>query len=195
VLKLLAFFESKGSYYILLELMKTNLFDVLYKSELSEPQIVFIFNKVCLAIKYLHDKQLIHRDIKPENILLDERMNVKLCDFDFCAPCNRREYRTTVCGTREYLPPEVLGGSPQTSKVDIWCLGILFFEMLHKRVPFLFKYDDPHFGLSTTQPIPFSERLNPAARELIEKCLKVDPGQRPSIDEVLASAVFRNLPM
>lgn len=193
MLKLLNYFEHQGRFYILLELMKFNLFDYLHKNALNAGQIYAIFYQVCLAIKYLHDQSLIHRDIKPENILLNDQHNVKLCDFDFCAPCNRREYRTTVCGTREYLPPEVIRGQVQTNKVDIWCLGILLFEMFHNQVPFQVQYDSPDYGLNDSRQIPFKQGLDEQAKNLIASCLKVNPSSRPGIDQILESPVFSPL--
>mgnify|MGYP001954538954 CR=1 FL=1 len=59
------------------------------------------------AVKIIHDRNTIHRDIKPENILLSKNNNAKLCDFGFCAPINNNEDRRTMCGTREYLAPEI----------------------------------------------------------------------------------------
>ena len=90
------------------------------------------------ALKYLHQKHVIHRDIKPENILVGLYGEIKLSDFGWSvhAPKNRR---TTVCGTLDYLPPEMLG--PGTTdkcydkKVDLWSLGVLMYEFLVGQAP------------------------------------------------------------
>lgn len=83
------------------------------------------------AVRYIHQKKTIHRDIKPENILLDRNLDAKLCDFGFSANVGDNIKRKTICGTTDYYPPEILSGNIQTEKVDIWCLGILFYELLH----------------------------------------------------------------
>ena len=78
---------------------------------------------------------LIHRDIKTENIFLDHNFNVKLGDFGWvCAETEQAfDY---VCGTLEYMSPEVLLERKYTKKLDIWSLGVLFYEMLHGNTPF-----------------------------------------------------------
>lgn len=88
------------------------------------------------AIDYLHQKGIVHRDIKPENVLLDENFNVKLCDFGLSCQIDSNELRTSVCGTEEYMSPEVFLRKGYSKKVDIWCMGILFYEMLMGLPPF-----------------------------------------------------------
>lgn len=98
---------------------------------LPEMLALRFFYQTALAVQYLHDNKLIHRDIKPENILLDEHFNVKLCDFGWSCYLEDDDCRTSVCGTYEYMSPEILYAGAHTGKVDIWCLGILLYEMLH----------------------------------------------------------------
>lgn len=85
---------------------------------------------------YIHKRKNIHRDIKPENVLLTKDNQVKICDFGFCAPFGQDVVWETMCGTREYLSPEVANKKQQNEKVDIWCLGILIYELFHKKTPF-----------------------------------------------------------
>jgi aurora kinase, other len=88
------------------------------------------------ALLYLHKKHVIHRDIKPENILVGVHGEIKISDFGWSvhAPNNRRQ---TLCGTLDYLPPEMLDGSAHhTEKVDLWSLGVLMYEFLTGNAPF-----------------------------------------------------------
>lgn len=101
------------------------------KEGLPENLALRFFYQTALAVDYLHSNKLIHRDIKPENILLDENFNVKLCDFGWSCYLDDDDYRNTICGTYEYMSPEILEKKKHTNKVDIWCLGILLYEMLH----------------------------------------------------------------
>lgn len=98
---------------------------------LSESLALRFFYQTALAVECLHNLNLVHRDIKPENILLDDNFSVKLCDFGWSCYLEDDQYRTTVCGTYEYMSPEILGTRFHTNKVDIWCLGILLYELLH----------------------------------------------------------------
>lgn len=88
------------------------------------------FYQTALAIQYLHHRGIIHRDLKPENLLFDENFNIKLCDFGWSCEAGQDDIRTSVCGTYEYMSPEVVFERRHDFKVDIWCLGILLYEFL-----------------------------------------------------------------
>jgi serine/threonine protein kinase len=93
--------------------------------------------EAAIAVNYLHCKQppIIHRDIKPENILLDGNLQVKLCDFGWSNFFNE-EVRHTLCGTPEYLAPEMIRKSGHDTRLDLWNLGVLLFELLAGSAPF-----------------------------------------------------------
>jgi len=104
---------------------------------LGEELSLRFFYQTARAVQYLHGRNVLHRDIKPENILLDSGFNIKLCDFGSACQLEKDEKRTSICGTYEYMSPEMVD-SPlskgYTAKVDIWCLGVLLYEMLHGRL-------------------------------------------------------------
>ena len=82
--------------------------------------------------EYLHSKNIIYRDLKPENILMAADGYLKLTDFGFAKYCDSRTY--TLCGTPEYLAPEILLNKGHGKPVDWWCLGILIYEMLAGKI-------------------------------------------------------------
>ena len=84
----------------------------------------------------MHNKGFIMRDLKPENLLLDSKMNIKLCDFGWAAHMNDEEYRKLKSGTYAYMSPESLKGELQGKQSDIWSLGILLYELNYKKEPF-----------------------------------------------------------
>jgi aurora kinase len=123
------------------------------------------------ALKYLHKKHVIHRDIKPENILVGMHGEIKISDFGWSvhAPNNRRN---TMCGTLDYLPPEMLKSGSQdnyySEKVDLWSLGVLTYEFLVGEAPF---EDTP---VMTQRRIARGEMtvpsfISPEAKDLIKR--------------------------
>lgn len=87
------------------------------------------------ALAYLHSKNIIHRDIKPENLLMDLKGDLKVADFGWSvhAPTTRR---TTMCGTLQYLAPEMVEKTEHDETVDLWSLGVLIYEFLYGAPPF-----------------------------------------------------------
>lgn len=111
------------------------LFSLLRKSQrFPNPVAKFYAAEVCLALEYLHNKDIIYRDLKPENILLDKNGHIKLTDFGFAKYVPDVTY--TLCGTPDYIAPEVVGTKPYNKSVDWWSFGILIYEMLAGHTPF-----------------------------------------------------------
>ena len=88
----------------------------------------FYIASIVLAIQYLHAMDIVYRDLKPENLLLDERGYLKITDFGFAKVVPDRTW--TLCGTPEYLVPDIITSKGHGKGVDWWALGILMFEML-----------------------------------------------------------------
>uniref|UniRef100_H3AHE2 non-specific serine/threonine protein kinase n=1 Tax=Latimeria chalumnae TaxID=7897 RepID=H3AHE2_LATCH len=103
---------------------------------------LFYSAEIVCAIEYLHSKEIVYRDLKPENILLDRYGHIKLTDFGFAKKLVDRTW--TLCGTPEYLAPEVIQSKGHGRAVDWWALGVLIFEMLSGFPPF---FDDNPFGI------------------------------------------------
>jgi aurora kinase len=121
--------------YLILEYMEGGtLFDYMNQYEkLSETETVNFVREVTTAVKYLHDVNIAHRDIKPENIVISYGI-AKLCDFGWSARVQGS--RKTYCGTFDYAPPEILERKEYDLSVDLWCLGVLTYELLTGKVPF-----------------------------------------------------------
>ena len=138
IIRLYNFYEDEENIFMILEYSNNGtLFSKIRKQKfLLERESFKYFIEVLNAVNFLHNNNFIHRDIKPENILLTENNNIKLCDFGSCVQIKENEKRNTICGTLEYMSPELLKKEKYNFNVDIWALGILLFEMLHGKSPF-----------------------------------------------------------
>lgn len=137
---------------------------------------LFYTSEIVCAIEYLHSKDIVYRDLKPENILLDAEGHIRLTDFGFAKKLSDRTW--TLCGTPEYLAPEVIQSKGHGRAVDWWALGILVFEMLAGYPPF---FDDNPFGIYQkilAGKLEFPRHLDFYVKDLIKKFLVIDRARR-----------------
>jgi len=137
---------------------------------------LFFASEILLAFDYLHAMDIAYRDLKPENLLIDRQGHVKITDFGFAKEVRDKTY--TLCGTPEYLAPEIIQSKGHNKNVDWWALGVLVFEMLAGYPPF---YDDNPMGIY--QKImdgyyEFPPHIEPKARDLIKSFLCADRSLR-----------------
>ncbi|XP_013787527.1 protein kinase DC2-like isoform X2 [Limulus polyphemus] len=136
----------------------------------------FYAAEVVLALEYLHKKQIVYRDLKPENLLLDRDGHLKLTDFGFAKILNDRTW--TLCGTPEYLAPEIIQSKGHNKAVDWWALGILIYEMLSGYPPY---FDENPFAIYEkilAGKIEWPRHIDPVAKDLIKKLLVQDRTKR-----------------
>jgi protein kinase A len=126
--------------------------------------------------EYLHSKNIIYRDLKPENILIDKTGYLKLTDFGFAKVCEGRTY--TLCGTPEYLAPEILLNKGHGKPVDWWTFGVLLYEMNAGIDPF--NDEDPMliYQKILKGKIKFPSSFNSNAKSLVKHLLEADLSKR-----------------
>ncbi|KAK6358324.1 spindle assembly checkpoint kinase [Orbilia blumenaviensis] len=184
ILRLFGHFHDSKRVFLIIEFAgRGELYKMLRKAgSFSEPRAASYVAQMASALSYLHKKHVIHRDIKPENILVGSHGEIKLSDFGWSvhAPTNRR---TTLCGTLDYLPPEMLRGDSHGEKVDLWSLGVLMYEFLCGNAPF---EDTPIETQKRIVKLNFKvpDFVSPEAKDLITRLLRLDPDKRLPLDQV-----------
>ena len=191
IIKFEDFLETKDKVFIFLEFAKNgDLFKYVKNHSLKKKQILKFFYQTCLAIKHIHKINIMHRDLKPENILLDANLNIKICDFGWSARYYDNITRATLCGTYEYMAPEIFFKHKQTKKADIWSLGILLYELYHSHAPFQGLRMDLVINQILKNRICFKKSLDENIKLMILNILIMDPKKRMGIDEILENKLF-----
>jgi serine/threonine protein kinase len=185
ILRLFGYFYDEKRIFLILEFAPGG---ELYKQlmdqgQFSERQSADYTLQMARALSYCHSKHVIHRDIKPENLLLGSKGELKIADFGWSvhAPSSRRN---TLCGTLDYLPPEMIEGKEHDDTVDIWSLGILLFEFLTGSPPFEAEGHNATYRRIVKVDLRFPDSIPADARDLISKLLKKNPRDRMPLDQV-----------
>ena len=188
IIKLVNHFEDDDCFYLILNYAaKGQLYSFLQKQKrFDERTAAQYFRETVLSVQFIHsfNPPIIHRDIKPENILLDEDGRVKLADFGWSNFANE-QIRKTLCGTPEYLAPEMLGKTGHDTSVDVWSLGILLYEFLTGYSPFKGKTQDEVYSNIRRFKIVFPDDFPLYAKDLVQKILKQKPSDRLKTNEIL----------
>ena len=196
VVKLYGHFEDNNYCYFIMEyISKGNIYGLIpqdKKKRLSTQIVASLMKDVISAVYFLHnmDPPIIHRDIKPENVLLAEGMVAKLTDFGWSNYMQEDVKRTTVCGTPIYLAPEIINEKGHDERVDIWCIGVLLFELITANVPFQGNDLETLKNNILKLKITWPRDINLDAKNLIMKILKLDPNARISLSDMLNHPFF-----
>mmetsp|Transcript_19504 Transcript_19504/g.54259 ORF Transcript_19504/g.54259 Transcript_19504/m.54259 type:complete len:388 (-) Transcript_19504:287-1450(-) len=188
ILRLYGYFYDKTRVYLILEFAaKGELYKELQRCRtFNERRSATYVASLARALIYCHSKHVIHRDIKPENLLIGIDGDLKIGDFGWSvhAPNSRRK---TLCGTLDYLPPEMVEGHAHDCKVDLWSLGVLAYEFLYGQPPFeAVEHSETYRRiLKVDLHFPESPMVSPEAQDLISKLLQKSPDKRISLQDVL----------
>ncbi|XP_030916944.1 serine/threonine-protein kinase PLK1 [Geospiza fortis] len=161
------------------------------RKALSEPEVRYYLRQTILGCQYLHSHRVIHRDLKLGNLFLSDDMEVKIGDFGLATKVEYEgERKKTLCGTPNYIAPEVLSKKGHGLEVDIWSIGCIMYTLLVGKPPFETScLKDTYIRIKKNEyTIP--KHINPVAANLIQKMLRSDPAMRPTIDELLNDEFF-----
>jgi len=183
VIKLLDYFDTADSFYIVMERFNSkDLFDFISEQgPLSEALSRDLFSQLVNTVSECHEKGVVHRDIKDENILIDIKTGkTKLIDFGSGALIENRVYQEFK-GTRVYSPPEWINCGAYTAEaLTVWSLGILLYDMVCGDIPF-----ESDHEISTARLVWFKQlNLSSQVKDLISGCLTLDPAKRMTLEEV-----------
>ncbi|KAM7472124.1 hypothetical protein LguiA_010307 [Lonicera macranthoides] len=187
VLRLFGWFHDDERIYLILEYAHGGeLYRQLRKhGHLSEKQAATYISSLTQALACCHEKGVIHRDIKPENLLLDHEGVLKIADFGWSV--QSRSKRHTMCGTLDYLAPEMVENKAHDYAVDNWTLGILCYEFLCGSPPFEAESQADTFKriMKIDLNFPSTPQVSAEAKNLITRLLVKDSSKRLSLRKII----------
>ncbi|XP_038206511.1 serine/threonine-protein kinase D1 [Zerene cesonia] len=196
VVNLERMFETPERIFVVMERLRGDMLEMILSHErgrLPERITKFVVAQILVALKHLHEKNIVHCDLKPENVLLssDEQFpQVKLCDFGFARIIGEKCFRRSVVGTPAYLAPEVLRNKGYNRSLDMWSVGVIVYVSLSGTFPFN-EDEDIHEQIQNAAfmypPSPWSE-ISAEAIDLINNLLQVKQRKRLSVDKCAAHA-------
>ena len=190
------FFEDKENVYILLELCSNQTLNDLIKrrKRLSEIEVQCYLLQILKGLKYIHNHKIIHRDLKPGNLFLNQKIQLKIGDFGLAS---KLEYdgqkRYSICGTPNYIAPEILEEKGYSYEVDIWSLGVITYTMFFGVTPFETDDADKTYKRikANCYSFPVGINISPQAKSLITQILNPDPSKRLTIEQIEKHEFFK----
>ncbi|XVF09195.1 hypothetical protein REPUB_Repub07fG0071000 [Reevesia pubescens] len=193
-------FQTKSKLYLILDFINGgHLFFHLYRQGLfSEDQARFYTAEIVSAVSHLHKCGIVHRDLKPENILVDADGHVMLTDFGLAKEIDESSRSNSMCGTTEYMAPEILQSKGHNKEADWWSVGILLYEMLTGQPPFTHANRQKLQQRIIQEKVKLPPFLSTEAHSLLKGLLQKEPSRRlgggPSGgDEIKKHKWFRSI--
>ncbi|CAK1545065.1 unnamed protein product [Leptosia nina] len=196
ILRMYGYFHDERRIYLILEYAKHGALYRLLKARgrFDERTAAIYVRDLTKALMYCHQMKVIHRDLKPENLLIGHNWELKIADFGWSvhSPSSRR---MTICGTLDYLSPEMLDSKPHNYAVDLWSLGVLCYELLVGLPPFEAKDQHVTYKKIRHVIIKYPDYVSDLARDLIGKLLVIRPEERLPLAKVLKHPwIMQNAP-
>ncbi|KAL7714072.1 non-specific serine/threonine protein kinase [Entamoeba marina] len=198
IVKLHYAFQTPEKLYMIMDFINGGeLFHRLEVEEcFDETKTRFYTAEIAVALLHLHSCGVIYRDLKPENILIDKTGNLVLTDFGLSKQlANQDDQTITFCGTPDYLAPEVLTAKGHGVSVDWWSLGVLTYEMFVGYTPFASEEDnqnETYQNILNKQP-EYYPCISPPAQDFIKWCLKRNPDERITDNDIKSHPWFEGL--
>jgi len=174
-------FQDETKLYLVTDFMQGGdmFFHLHENKKFKRERAKFYIVEILLGIEYLHKNNMVYRDLKPENILMDKDGHIKITDFGLSKILDDINDTTfTLCGTPQYIAPEVIIKKGYDKGVDWWSLGCVLFEMLTGYLPFYIPRDRKISLRCFQTPLKFPKFMNEDEIDLITKLLNIDPNER-----------------
>uniref|UniRef100_A0A667WPL6 Serine/threonine-protein kinase PLK3 n=1 Tax=Myripristis murdjan TaxID=586833 RepID=A0A667WPL6_9TELE len=193
VVKFSHHFEDQENIYIFLELCSRKSLAHIWKARhtLTEPEVRYYLRQIISGLKYLHNRGILHRDLKLGNFFVNENMELRLGDFGLAAKLETVEQRKkTICGTPNYLAPEVLNRQGHGTESDVWSLGCVMYTLMCGNPPFETLDLKETYKCIKEVRYNLPSSLPPAAQKLISNILQKNPSDRLTLDQILNHEFF-----
>uniref|UniRef100_A0A8C7UPB7 Serine/threonine-protein kinase PLK n=1 Tax=Oncorhynchus mykiss TaxID=8022 RepID=A0A8C7UPB7_ONCMY len=193
VVKFSHHFEDQDNIYIFLELCSRKSLAHIWKARhtLTDPEVRYYLRQIISGLKYLHNRGILHRDLKLGNFFVNENMELRLGDFGLAAKLEPVEQRKkTICGTPNYLAPEVLNRQGHGTESDIWSLGCVMYTLMCGNPPFETLDLKETYKCIKEVKYNLPSTLSPAAQKLISGILQKNPSDRLTLDQILNHQFF-----
>ncbi|CAN4099337.1 unnamed protein product [Withania somnifera] len=173
-------FQTRSKLYLILDFINGgHLFYHLYRQGIfSEDQARIYAAEIVSAVSHLHQSGIVHRDLKPENILMDADGHVMLTDFGLAKEIDESSRSNSMCGTTEYMAPEIVQSKGHNKDADWWSVGILLYEMLTGQPPFTHSNRKKLQEKIIDEKVKLLPRLSGEAHSLLKGLLQKDPSKR-----------------
>ena len=189
IIRMYSHYEDNENIYCFLEYIPgTSLLGKIKQKPLTEKEAYYYFHQAAIALMFCHENNLIHRDVKLENFLVHEHTNeVKLCDFGLVGVLNKENpFRVTICGTFDYMAPEMIKEEPYNCGVDVWALGIILYELIHGYCPFGSGIDETAIFKNILQfNFHIDKEITNNCKDLLMKMIQPNEKERIVIQDVL----------
>ena len=185
-------FQDDTKLYIVSDFMQGGdmFYHLHFNRKFDEERCKFYAIELILGLEFLHKNNMIYRDLKPENILMDSKGHLKISDFGLSKILDSpKDKAYTLCGTPQYLAPEILKNKGYDKNVDWWSLGCFIYEMLTGFLPFYIPKGNKINPKIYEEPLRFPPNVSPNAINLISQLLNVDPKKRLGGGKEDASAI------
>lgn len=174
-------FHTKHYLHLVLEFCPAGelFFHLSHRKNFAEEEARLIIAEVILAIEYLHANDIVYRDLKPENVLVDFNGHIKLTDFGLCKKNFRRDdLSNSLCGSPEYICPEMLNSGTHSRTLDFYQIGALLYELLTGLPPNYSSNKKQMFANIARKEAPYPGYLSVNAKSLLKGLLHKDPTKR-----------------